>query len=59
MFTVYTVVTKDYLLHAIFPVERRNKKICTLVCKIKKKIKQAKGKNGYLKEWVDGGMEIG
>ena len=57
MFTVYMVVTKDYLLHAIFPVERRNKKICTLVCKIKKKL--SKGKNGYLKEWVDGGMEMG
>lgn len=25
----------------------------------KKKIKQEKGKNGYLKEWVDEGMEIG
>ena len=52
------VVTKDYLLYAIFHVKRRNKYICTSVCKIKKN-KQGKGKNGYLKEWVDGGMEIG
>lgn len=28
-------------------------------CAKKKKIKQEKGKNGYLKEWVDEGMEIG
>ena len=58
MFIVYMVVTKDYLLYAIFHVKRRNKYIWTSVCKIKKN-KQGKGKNGYLKEWVDGGMEIG
>ena len=48
---------KDYLLHAIFHVGRRNK--CMYLGVQKKKNKQEKGKNGYLKEWVDEGMEIG
>lgn len=42
-----------------FLQKEETRKYVPWCAKLKKKFKQAKGKNGYLKEWVDGGMEIG